>query len=447
MECTQFQGEEAFKHLQVLAKEVGPRPGGSPAEKQAGEYIAGQMKSFGLDVSTDSFPVRTHEQKKTALWVLDGEPRRINAASQLFAANSPEGGVEGELAFVETAHPQYLEDRFRDKVWLLVGGLPMAYYEMAMRMRPRAIIAVENQMGVLPKRTHLRIPYRERYGSVPTVRIAYEDGMDLIKNKAKRVRVETRGEERDARSINVVGELPGSAEHHEIVVICAHLDSVRHVSGAGDNASGVSIMLELARALSASGSKRTLRFIAFGSEEFGLKGSIHYAKQLAARDAEARRDPDFRESFDRTELLAHRLCVNLDMHGVILGTNIARCLGPENLLAAVRLLSSEIGPAFARMGEELFSSDGLALGAVGIPGIAFARTGGSSVVTHSRADTIEFLDASHLEMLGRFIEIFLHRYVAKAFVFPFERRLPKRLDEKVQDYFRKRMAEDFPPAC
>jgi aminopeptidase N len=48
-------------------------------------------------------------------------------------------------------------------------------------------------------------------------------------------------------------------------------------TGADDNASGVAVMLELAKALKASGQpSRTLIFIAFSGEEAGLKGSTHY---------------------------------------------------------------------------------------------------------------------------------------------------------------------------
>ena len=48
--------------------------------------------------------------------------------------------------------------------------------------------------------------------------------------------------------------------------------------GADDNASGVSVMIELAKALKVSGQpSRTLIFIAFSAEEAGLKGSAYYA--------------------------------------------------------------------------------------------------------------------------------------------------------------------------
>jgi len=446
MSVPTFDGNKAFAHLRALAQEIGPRPAGSEGERQAGRYLADRFREIGLDTRVDAFPIARHSQTKSELEALGPSSFRIQCIPQLYAADTPEKGVEGELAFLETADPQYLQEHHRDKVWLILGGLPLSLYGKAMALRPRAIIAVENELWVLPKTSHLRLTYRERYGSVPTVRIAFEDGLRLLKQGVKRVRIETRSEEIPSESCNVIGELPGRGDGEEVAVVCAHLDSVLGVTGAGDNASGVSILIELARVFAARGSRRTLRFAAFGSEEIGLRGSVRYARELALQDKEERARPEFHEAFDRTALARHRLCVNLDMHGVTLGRNRATCMGPADLTAAIRLLAAEMGPAFEAIQEGIFSSDGMSLAAVGVPGVAFARTGGSSVVTHSGADTIEYLDADHLAMTGRFIEIFLRRHVADALLFPFAREIPAAIVQKTREYFRERLVEILPPA-
>ncbi len=67
------------------------------------------------------------------------------------------------------------------------------------------------------------------------------------------------------------------------ILIGAHYDGVPHSPAADDNASGVAVLLELARHFHSHPAKRPVRLIAFDLEEYGLVGSEIYAKQLAAQ--------------------------------------------------------------------------------------------------------------------------------------------------------------------
>ncbi|NVM21378.1 MAG: M20/M25/M40 family metallo-hydrolase [Desulfobacterales bacterium] len=87
---------------------------------------------------------------------------------------------------------------------------------------------------------------------------------------------------------NLIAEKPGTDEG--TVVIGAHYDTVPGTPGADDNASGVAVMLELARLHKASLNRKHLIFVAFVNEEppcFGSRnmGSMVYAKHLRERNA------------------------------------------------------------------------------------------------------------------------------------------------------------------
>lgn len=90
---------------------------------------------------------------------------------------------------------------------------------------------------------------------------------------------------------NVIGVIPGSRSDWstQSVVLGAHLDHLgrgwpdvragdegKLHPGADDDASGIAVMLEVARTLVAAKPPRTIVFIAFDGEEWGRKGSKHY---------------------------------------------------------------------------------------------------------------------------------------------------------------------------
>jgi hypothetical protein len=80
---------------------------------------------------------------------------------------------------------------------------------------------------------------------------------------------------------NVVAEIPGAGKADEVVMLGGHLDSWHSATGATDNATGVSVMMEAVRILQASGLKprRTVRLALWSAEEQGLLGSKAYVKQ------------------------------------------------------------------------------------------------------------------------------------------------------------------------
>ena len=65
---------------------------------------------------------------------------------------------------------------------------------------------------------------------------------------------------------NIIATKTGKAQPDKIIIVCAHYDSVIGSPGADDNASGVSGLLELARALSKENINQSIRFIAFTNE-------------------------------------------------------------------------------------------------------------------------------------------------------------------------------------
>lgn len=91
---------------------------------------------------------------------------------------------------------------------------------------------------------------------------------------------------------NVIATLPpsrsSSVPPQPPLIIAAHYDTVQGSPGADDNASGLAVMLEVARRLRDVPLNRAVRFIAFCLEEEDLLGSLEYVSHLKATDQEIR---------------------------------------------------------------------------------------------------------------------------------------------------------------
>jgi len=96
---------------------------------------------------------------------------------------------------------------------------------------------------------------------------------------------------------NVIAVIPGDGDYEEWFLFGAHYDSenmdasnlaeaeMLPAPGADDDASGVAVVMEIARILSTVGTSHPIKFVAFGAEEYGydntggLKGSEYFVAQ------------------------------------------------------------------------------------------------------------------------------------------------------------------------
>ncbi|XP_032776935.2 uncharacterized protein LOC116915901 [Daphnia magna] len=93
------------------------------------------------------------------------------------------------------------------------------------------------------------------------------------------------GEEDVPTGTNVIGILPGElwgTKEDEVLVIGAHWDTVPFSGGMDDNGSGVTAVLEVARAMTEGGCrpKHSIIFVAFDLEEVGCLGSIFFVRDF-----------------------------------------------------------------------------------------------------------------------------------------------------------------------
>ncbi|MEH1863981.1 MAG: M28 family peptidase [Nostoc sp.] len=87
--------------------------------------------------------------------------------------------------------------------------------------------------------------------------------------------------EKFSEGVNIFAERLGTNKAAKAILVAAHYDTVALSPGADDNASGVAVVLEVARLLGSRPTARTLQLAFFDQEETGLLGSQAFVSKTA----------------------------------------------------------------------------------------------------------------------------------------------------------------------
>lgn len=257
-----------YSHVEFLVS-IAPRFTGTQAEAIAASYIENEFKSYGLETWVENFVVEnSYVIEEASLRVTSPEQGELDFIPILYSPSAE--NAAGGLTHVVSVPADYSQvgGRFvlmgRENLDSFVGGL--------VEPLPLAVLTFYENWP----------PYSEVWTAtlkVPLLWISSEDAQRLIELLVQdNVELELRFRARvqSGVSYNVIAVLPGTSD--EIVVFNAHHDSVL-TPGAVDDASGVAIVLETARALSAENFSRTVMFVTFGGEELGLFGSEDFVSR------------------------------------------------------------------------------------------------------------------------------------------------------------------------
>jgi hypothetical protein len=259
---------------------------GTADEKKIADAVEQEMRSIGLNVHTEPFPVRHYEYGKVSL--------KANGASIEAISLHTGGGTWGTKDGVPYARGNAENGHLLRTTLVDVGSGYAADYTRVGDMHGKAVLAKRSLGGTqILEAAHqgatalvlfddwegpedaLAQGGAGRRDQLPTVLISKKSGTELQKrmqNGRANIELENRIDSCDGTSHNVIGTLTGTRFPDEWVMVSAHYDRWWH--SANDNEAGVATMLEIVRALSGSYQpKRSLMFLATGAEEGGMVDS------------------------------------------------------------------------------------------------------------------------------------------------------------------------------
>lgn len=183
------------------------------------------------------------------------------------------GALKGKIALYRTGWPDSVANNAEARKRYAGFGDPQQRLQRILAADPAAIVMVQQK---------LTASFALEQAEIPIVEVLQSE-LPLGKLKKAHIIADVRLDY--ITTHNVIGVLPG-LRTDSVMLVTAHYDHLGMQGealfpGANDNASGTTMLLEMARNMSATQPTFTTVFIAFGAEECGLLGSSFYVRHPA----------------------------------------------------------------------------------------------------------------------------------------------------------------------
>lgn len=268
-------------HLTALVDRIGPRMGGTPANRAAAEYIAASFKKLGLEVEWQPFDMPAWSCQRVDL------QRAGQTLPVLVNVFSTSCDIEGipvavctlpELRTAEiTGKPVILYGELSRTVlsaksWFLIDERDTEIIALLEQKQPSAILMVQYDPGSI-----LRLIEDWEF-LIPSVTLPAETARVLLRDLTVPIHLTIATESKPGSSDNVVARLPG--RRPEWITLMAHYDTKIDTPGACDNAAGMASILALSELLTANPPECGVEIIAFGNEEVLPIGDDEYLRRV-----------------------------------------------------------------------------------------------------------------------------------------------------------------------
>jgi hypothetical protein len=307
---------QAYDWLNYLSNQIGGRLSGSVEAQQAIDYTKVQMDSLGLDrVWLQPVMVPKWVRGTPEFAYIETSPGvTSNVPICALGGSVPTYGRGVKAHVIEVHSIEELKTLGKEKISgkIVFFNRPMdptlintfeAYSGAGDQRRSGAAEAGKYEaLGVIVRSLNLRqddfphaggmdygdTPEAER---VPAAAIS-TNGADLLSATLK-LNPKTQfffklncKQLEDVESYNVIGEIKGSTNPDEIMVVGGHLDSWDLGDGSHDDGAGCVQSMEVLRILKKTGykPKKTIRAVLFMNEENGLRGGRKYAEVAKAKN-------------------------------------------------------------------------------------------------------------------------------------------------------------------
>jgi len=276
---------ESVRNLDLFCNRIAERCVGSEGNRQATRYFANELSRLGWDIETPMFAAIDWEDGGAYL-SCDGEEFIVLTGPYSLA-------FDGTATLIAAGSLEELEKTdFAGKILMLYGEIAreqlmpknFVFYNppehqhiisLLEQGKPVAIISATGRNAALAGGVYPFPLIEDGDFDIPSVYMTEEEGERLLKYAGREVTLESRSVRIPGKGYNVIARKGKSGS--ERVVVTAHIDAKKGTPGAIDNATGVIVLLLLARQLNDYEGDRMIEIVALNGEDyFAVPGQMNY---------------------------------------------------------------------------------------------------------------------------------------------------------------------------
>ena len=278
---------ESLRYLDLFCNTIDERCVGSEGNREATRFFKDELARLGWETDTDELDAIDWQEGGAHLscggenfLVLPGPYSLAFKGREMLVAASSVDELEkidcsGRLLLLygEIAREQLMPKNF-------VFYNPEEHQHIIALLeerKPAAIISATGRNAALAGGVYPFPLIEDGDFNIPSVYMTEEEGERLLHYAGSEAALESRSERIPGKAYNVMAGkgVPGSKR----VVITAHIDAKKGTPGAIDNATGVIVLLLLARQLKDYSGSRLIEIVAFNGEDYyAVPGQMAYLK-------------------------------------------------------------------------------------------------------------------------------------------------------------------------
>ncbi|MRX72045.1 M20/M25/M40 family metallo-hydrolase [Bacillus lacus] len=397
-----FDANRAYEDVRYMSVDIGPRVAGTAAEKETADWIKNRLLSYGLDVQVQEFKIPDTMTGEIRL----SSTQEVLTTIPVGSGATQEGGLQAKLVDAGFGRVTDFTEAVKGNIALISRGEGLTFaakVQNAAAAGAAGVILYDNVESAAPLNPSLGFE-----SSIPVAGVTRASGLALKADYAgtdKNVTLQVKRLS-NAVSTNIIAtRTPKHIKNPDIIHVSAHYDSVPFAPGASDNASGTSVLLELARILKSYPIDKEIRFVFVGAEEIGLLGSKYYVSQLSA-DEKNRSLGNF----------------NMDMVGTSWENATAIFMntvdGKANIVSeTAKAAAKRIGTPSELILFERGASDHVSFHEAGIAAVNFIRrepgTAALEPYYHTPQDTLQYISKERLQEAGELVGVSVYSLAGK----------------------------------